>query len=252
MAKTADGRRMVLVRSSAVFLWNAESADRVTAVAPPAGWGTVSASVANRTYRPVAAASAELTPPPFRAVQIAPDGSRIYLLEDSQSPGRGSPLHVWTIDGSRDSSCAQARDMDWVSPLTEGAISIALRGDGALLAVGDRTGTVTLIDTRSRTVVAEIPPTNEGSDNYWLAMAFSADGESLAIGSTTGTISLWSVSRPQEPQPRFHLPGHRGPTTSLAFDTEGRRLASAGTDPLVEVWDLDLIGRELKRLGLAR
>src|SRR5207249_3939074 len=123
---------------------------------------------------------------------------------------------------------------------------------GALLAVGDRTGTVTLIDTRTRGLVAKIRPPNEDSDNYWLAMAFSADGESLAIGSTTGTISLCSVTQPREPQPRFHLPGHRGTTTSLVFDTEGRRLASAGTDPLVEVWDLDLIARELKRLGLAR
>ena len=39
--------------------------------------------------------------------------------------------------------------------------------------------------------------------------------------------------------------------TSLAFDAPGTRLASAaGTDPLVEVWDLDLISRELSRLGL--
>jgi hypothetical protein len=28
-------------------------------------------------------------------------------------------------------------------------------------------------------------------------------------------------------------------------------LASAGTDPLVEVWDLELLDRELIRLGLA-
>ncbi len=251
IAKTSDGRRMVLVRSSAVFLWNAESPDRVTPVAPPPGWGTASSSVANGTSRPVAAAGAESIPPPFRAVQIAPDGGRIYLLEQIQSQARGSPLHVWAIDGARDSSSAHARDLNWVSPLTDGAISIALRGDGTLLAVGDRTGGVTLIDTQTRALVAKIPALSEDSENYLLAMAFSADGENLAIGSRTGTISLWSVSQPQNPQPRLHLPGHRGITTSLAFDAEGRRLASAGTDPLVEVWDLDLIDRELKRLGLA-
>ena len=86
-------------------------------------------------------------------------------------------------------------------------------------------------------------------ENFWLAMAFSPDGQNLAIGSAEGTISLWSVAQPNQPRLRFHLPGHRGTITSLVFDTQGRRLASAGTDPLVEVWDLDLIVRELIAWG---
>jgi WD40 repeat protein len=50
---------------------------------------------------------------------------------------------------------------------------------------------------------------------------------------------------------RFHLPGHRGPITNLVFDAQSGRLASAGTDPLVEVWDLELLDRDLIQLGLA-
>ena len=50
---------------------------------------------------------------------------------------------------------------------------------------------------------------------------------------------------------QFHLPGHRGVIFSLAYDPQNRRLASAGSDPLVEVWDLELLQRELMRLGLA-
>jgi hypothetical protein len=51
----------------------------------------------------------------------------------------------------------------------------------------------------------------------------------------------------------LHLPGHRtGITRLLAFDSQGRRLASAQFgDPLVEIWDLELFQRELTRLGLA-
>jgi hypothetical protein len=38
----------------------------------------------------------------------------------------------------------------------------------------------------------------------------------------------------------------------MVFDAQGTRLAGATmSDPLVEVWDLGLIGRELDRLGLA-
>jgi WD40 repeat protein len=120
------------------------------------------------------------------------------------------------------------------------------------LAVGDRTGTVSLVDTAARRVIGTIQPLNGDSDNPWLAMAFSPDGRSLAIGSQEGTISLWSVSQPRKPQLRFHLPGHLSPITSLAFDTQNRRLASAGMDPLVEVWDLEMLDRELHRLGLAQ
>jgi WD40 repeat protein len=188
--------------------------------------------------------------PSFRAVQIAPDGDRIYLLE--LNPSLGNPLHVWALAGPSGSSPRQARDLNWVSRLTEGAISIALRGDGGLLAIADRTGTVTLIDTLTRSLVGRIQPSNGDSESYWLAMAFSPDGENLAIGSTEGTISLWSVTRSKQPSPRIHLPGHRGTTTSLVFDRQGHRLASAvASDPLIEIWDLDLITRELSRLGLA-
>ena len=144
---------------------------------------------------------------------------------------------------------AQAVDLNWDLPLGDGVISIALEGDGTLLAVGDRTGTVTLVDTATRQDRGTIPPLNQDSDNNLLAMAFSPDGQNMAIGSPEGTISLWSVARPESPRLRFHLPGHRGIIFSLAFDSQNRRLASAGTDPLVEVWDLELLERELIRLG---
>jgi WD40 repeat protein len=84
------------------------------------------------------------------------------------------------------------------------------------------------------------------------ALAFSPDGHTLATGSHQGSISLYSVASPAQPRLRLRLPGHRGFVNSLVFDAPGTRLASAsGTDTLVEVWDLDLIGRELSRLGLA-
>jgi len=83
-------------------------------------------------------------------------------------------------------------------------------------------------------------------------MAFSPDGRDLAVGSPQGKISLWSVASPKQPHLRLNLPGHRGTNSLLVFDSQGRRLATAGSaDPLVEVWDLDLLQRELIRLGLA-
>ena len=104
---------------------------------------------------------------------------------------------------------------------------------------------MTLLDTSNQRILAQIKPPSGEAESLWLALAFSPDGRDLAVGSEHGTISLWSIAQPTRPRLRFRLPGHRGITTSLAFDAQGRRLASAGMDPLVEVWDLELIQREL-------
>ena len=120
-----------------------------------------------------------------------------------------------------------------------------------MLAVGDRTGTVTLLDTTRRTILGRIKPSSGDGASLWLAMAFSPDGRELAVGSPHGKISVWSVASPTQPRLRFYLPGHGAITRLLVFDSQGRRLATAGLfDPLVEVWDLDLFQRELMRIGL--
>jgi eukaryotic-like serine/threonine-protein kinase len=247
LTKSADGRTMVFVRSSSLFLWTAEAAEKIVPVTPPPGWEPIGPPATTKANRG-AATAADPPRPSFRDVQIAPGGDRVYLLDFT--PGQGNLLHAWSIERLSDSR-ALAHDLKWSVPLADGAISIALRGDGALLAVGDRTGKVTLVDTFSRAIVAKIPPSSGDSEIYRLALAFSPDGQSLAVGSPEGTISLWSLANPRQPGLRYHLPGHRGTTTILAFDPHGRRIASAGTEPLVEVWDLDLIDHELDRLGLA-
>jgi WD40 repeat protein len=188
--------------------------------------------------------------PRFRAVAIAPLGDRIYLID--QPPNGLGKLHVWAIEPVTDGSVIRARELNWPIPTAQtGFNNIALRGDGAVLALADRAGSVTLVDTGRRTVLGRMRP-SQPSEGMPLAMAFAPDDRTLAVGSQEGTISIWSVANPARPELRLHLPGHRGPVTNLAFDSQGLRLAStAGFDPLVEVWDLDVIKRDLDQLGLA-
>jgi len=246
MAKTPDGQTMVLVRSSAVFLWRSQAPDRLIPVIPLGHSAAEPAPAALSGSRRGTTTSADAPALRFHAVQIAPLGDRVYLIDQK------GLLHAWAIESTSEAPQAQARELDWGVPLAEGASSLALRRDGAVLAVGDRSGTVTLLDTTRQTVLERIKPSSGEAESLLLALAFSPDGRDLAVGSQQGSISIWSIAQPKEARLRLRLPGHRGLVTSLVFDPQGRRLVSAaGIDPLVEVWDLDLLQRELMRLGLA-
>jgi WD40 repeat protein len=249
MAKTADGRTMVFVRSASIFVWHAGAPDTAVKVVPPPRSGVEPVHSAINSPTRATTSNADASAIPFRAVQISPRGDRIYLID------QGGQLHAWALDGASEvePSSSQARDLEWTVPVAEGGfVNLALRSDGAVLALGDRTQTVTLVNTSNRRILDRIkPPSGEGQSGL-LALAFSRDGHELAVGSEQGTISLWSIAPPAPPRLRFRLPGHRGVTTSLAFDAKGRQLASAGiAEALVEVWDLELIQRELARLQLA-
>ena len=163
-------------------------------------------------------------------------------------------MHAWAIEGRADEadSRVHAHELVWAVPLTDGAYSLALRRDGKVLAVGDRAGTVTLFETERPRVLARIKPSSGEVESLLLALAFSPDGHDLAVGSQPGMISIWSVAEPTRPWLRLRLPGHKGLVTNLVFDPLGQRLASStGSDPLVEVWDLELIQQSLANLGLS-
>jgi WD40 repeat protein len=241
---------MVLVRSpdsrrpSAVLLWHAQTPALVQPVTPPPSSPGESASAAQADPRGNATNGTDVGGLRFRSVQIAPLGERLYLLDEK------SALHVWNLEAA--SRGYQAHEVAVRSPLPEGINSLALRPDGAVLVLGDRTGAVSLFDTRGLTVTDRIRPASEQTEGIVTALAFAPDGRDLAVGTFEGRILIWPANTFHPKEPRLSLPGHHGLVSSLAFDAHGRRLASAVyNDPLVEVWDLELIQRELTRLGLA-
>jgi serine/threonine protein kinase/WD40 repeat protein len=247
LARTPDGRLMVLVRTpdghrpSAILLWRSDTPGKVQPVTPPPSSASDPTSTVKNDPRgnPIASDTEGVR---FRQVQLAPRGDRLYLRAEN------STLCVWALEVT--STGCQARELSVRSQLPEGITCIALRPDGAILALGDRTGTISLFDTRRLAVTARIPRPTDEAERFVSALTFSPDGRNLAV-ATPREILVWPVTQ-FEPKPRpLSLPSHRGLISSLVFDHQGRRLASAGwIDPLVEVWDLDHIRHELAELGL--
>ena len=270
LARSTDGQTMVLVRSSEISLWQATHPDKVRPViAPPQAPGEELPPFPGPPPPPTPPTGATATIAPgsrfegrgrrgnpnrngaFRgdpiAVQLAPRGDRIYML------GGFNRLIIWALDPGDASGPIKAHRLESAEGLPDGLTRLALRPDGSLLAIGDRTGTVTLLDTGRLSVLGRIPP-GEDAQGGLFALAFSPDGRHLAVYSPQGQILIWSVANPSDPQIALRLPGQRGMFPNVVFDPRGQRLASstAGVDAMIEIWNLDLIERELTRLGFSR
>ncbi|MGZ3383264.1 MAG: WD40 repeat domain-containing protein, partial [Isosphaeraceae bacterium] len=270
LARSTDGQTMVLVRSSEISLWQATHPDTVRpVVAPPQAPGEELPPFPGPPPPPISPTGATATIAPgsrfegrgrrgnpnrngaFRgdpmAVQLAPRGDRIYML------GGFNRLTIWALDPGDASGPIKAHRLESAEGLPDGLTRLALRPDGSLLAIGDRTGTVTLLDTGRLSVLGRIPPSEDAQGGLF-ALAFSPDGRHLAVYSPQGQILIWSVANPSDPQIALRLPGQRGMFPNVVFDPRGQRLASstAGVDAMIEIWNLDLIERELTRLGFSR
>jgi serine/threonine protein kinase/WD40 repeat protein len=248
VTKTPDGKIMAVARSSAIFLWQTETPKRLIPVVVPAQPAVQSTAAPSGGTRRPTAGGPDPPSPRYRTIQIAPNGQKLYLIDQNGQP------HIWELETKAGATEVHAHELSWPLPVPaeRGVIAMALRPDGKILAVAEQTGAILLVDTERQTVVGQITPPGNQVVSFFLALAFSPDGHSLAVGSQQeGTIAIWSLNQPSRPHLRLNLPGHRGLFTTLAFDPQGRHLASQGTDPLVEVWDLELIQRELSQWGLA-
>lgn len=254
ISRSSDGRRIALLRGGSVFLWRAEAPNQLAPLTPPP---TSEPATAPRREPPPPMGPPPAGPSPRRAgfpepsgpryfaVQLAPRGDRVFLIDD-----RGS-LRVWDLLAA--SSEVQVREVAPGPGLAEGLCALALRPDGAILAIADRTGLVSLIDARDLQILGRLKPPSTEAEGYVLALAFSPDGQTLAVGSQQGAIYLWPVDQPNPKAPTLRLPGHRGAVTSLVYDPSGSRLASSsGFEPLVEVWNIQVIDQKLAEIGLAR
>ncbi len=253
LGRSGDGRALALTHGHSIFLWRSKDPERLLPVVradEPAGdlvnpWDFLPPGFPKGDSRRRGPGGPRS--PRIQAVQLASAGDRLYLLDDGN-------LQVWKLH-SETTESIKADRLSWNGAFPERAVSLALRPDGRLLAVGDGTGEITLVDVDRLAVVGRLRPgAAEAADpEGWItALAFSPDGRTLAAGTQRGSIQLWSATSSSfHYAPHYRLPSQCGRISSLIFDSTGSRLAAAGVEPIVELWRLDTFSGELRRLSLA-
>ena len=157
------------------------------------------------------------------ALAFSPDGNSLA------SAGLDLTVRLWNV--------ADGRERALVRGHADRIMALAFSPDSKTLASGGSDKGVRLWDAASGAERKAL------SSNWEVpALAFSPDGKTLAVSNAVtrssrpvpGTVTLWDTATWTE---RATLQGHMQSVWHMAFSPTGDRLATAGGDSTVRIWD---------------
>ena len=156
-----------------------------------------------------------------RAVAFAPGGG---LLASAAQDGT---VRLWSREGAREVRVFK-------SAADKGKVrAVAFSSDAGLLASGGDGESLQLWNPATGALLHAIPGSPEGTG----ALAFAPGAPLLAAGSRKGMLHLYQRSPSGDFAVKLQVQTNHPAIESLAFSTDGARLATSGSDGVVQVWD---------------
>jgi WD40 repeat protein len=115
-------------------------------------------------------------------------------------------------------------------PTAKAARQPVFRDDGALAALSDASGTITIRDTNRWRVITQLRHPGGAT-----AVVFSEDGTRLFSAGYDGIVREWDVATGDQVR-AFKVSG--APLWTLDISPDGKRLAAAGEDAIIHLWNL--------------
>ncbi|MBK8915931.1 MAG: WD40 repeat domain-containing protein [Phycisphaerales bacterium] len=139
---------------------------------------------------------------------------------------------LWTAGGNHTRLWEVRRDTG-IRSLSVGADmlhTIDIAPGGGELTVGAARAQLVTLDLRAQTLT-HLPVSGDGAVS---SVVYSDDGRRLAATTYSGDALLWPLDQPDQPPLRLVHPAR---VSDCAFLPDMRRLATAGDDTVVRVWD---------------